>query len=168
MAEKFPVDEFDRVSAVGGRHRKQVSRGSKLFAGIGYLGVAAVLGGAGYYGLEAASQLSQQPGSSQQVASRYVAGGASVTVLDASGRKSLATDLAQKLAAEKWNVLTAADLINESDPTLVNDKTQIFANSESNLSIAKTLAKLVGNFEVEQSSTYPDDITVVLGTDFSQ
>lgn len=165
MAEKFPVDEFDRVTAVGGRHRGLVSRGSRVLKTVTSLSIAVVLGAAGYYGLDFASQLAQQPGE-QVVASSYLADGASVTVLDASGRKQLATKLAAKLADANWNVLTAADQIDEADPTLTQPKTVIFASTDAALAAAKTLVKSVGNFEVRQSSTYPDDITVVLGTDF--
>jgi len=184
VAEKFPIDEFDRVSVPGGRHRQPRTTAVRLKSFLGYAVLSVAIGGLGIGVLSATSLTAEISGSTGVAQAnnhdldRYNASGLGVTVLDASNRNDLATAVANKLAAKGWNVLTAANLVVPADPNApavpvgqptpvpTLDKTVVYVSQQQLASTAKQVLDSVGNYEVKVAATYPDPITLVLGNDF--
>lgn len=184
VAEKFPIDEFDRVSVPGGRHRQPRTTAVRLKSFLGYTVLSVAIGGLGIGVLSATSLTAEISGSTGVAQAnnhdldRYNASGLGVTVLDASNRPDLATGVANKLAAKGWNVLTAANLVVPADPNApavpvgqptpvpTLDKTVVYVSQQQLASTAKQVLDSVGNYEVKVAATYPDPITLVLGNDF--
>ncbi|MFM5905452.1 MAG: LytR C-terminal domain-containing protein [Micrococcales bacterium] len=185
MAEKFPIDEFDLVSAPGGRHRQPRTSRARFLSFLGYALSAAVISSAGIAGLSLTalnSQLSGGTGVAQannHDLDKFKASGLGVTVLDASNRNGLATKVAIQLADAGWNVQSAANLIVPTDPSApavpagqptpvpTLPKTVVYVSQDQLVSTAKEAVSGLGSFEVKVAATYPDPITIVLGNDFT-
>lgn len=173
MSKKFPVDEFDSVPVHGGRHRRRRTNGDRFVEFLRVMVAGAVLTGAGYYGLNFVSNQSIFSGdtSNQQPdtgAIEYKGNGVGLAVVDGSGRKGQASLVGNQLLDASWNVFSAADLIDSLFQPITNvTKTQVVIQSEDLRSTANSIVSDLGaNAEIVVSATYPDPITVVIGSDF--
>lgn len=174
MSQKFPQDDFDFSHEVGGRHRARRGGVDRLreFATVVVAGV--VLAGGGYVvlqGIAAGGQLGVDTGLpvTTNASNQFTKGkGIGVSVVDASKATDGASKLAQKLLDDGWNVWTASRAVNAvGNPALVQ-ATTVYASSDANASVAKSLAQSLGNYPVVVSTTYSDPVTVVLGTDYNK
>ena len=173
MPEKFPLDELDAVTAIGGRHRRPASFGSRLWLAGRLIGTSAIIAFVGFLALNGVSNLSLFTGSTstqKQTLAGFKENGASVTIIDATGSLTAGSSLASKLADENWNVISA--VYQDTSPDAVTGAsneiatTIVYANAAQSLGAAHALASNLGNYKVKQAATYPDAVTVVLGKDF--
>lgn len=165
MSQKFPTDEFDSVPPHGGRHRTRRTARDRVREFFRVMAASAVVGLAVIVGLKVADGSVQinpadlvAPSASASTSVKSTA----VTVLDGTSQAGLASKVAHSLLDAGWNVLTA-DNLNVSPETTA---TVVYINSEDYLAASKSLLKSLGDYKVEVAGTYPDPITVVLGTDF--
>ena len=184
MAEKFPIDEFDRVTAPGGRHRQPRTGKVRFLSFLGYAISAMVISALGIAGLSLTTLNTELTGgtgvaqANNHDLDKFKASGLGVTVLDASNRVGLATKVATQLSGEGWNVQSAANLVVTADPNApavapgqptpvpTLPKTIVYVSQDQLVSTAKQAIASFGNLEVKVAATYPDPITIVLGNDF--
>ena len=174
MSQKFPQDDFDFTHEVGGRHRARRGGFDRLREFAGVIAAGVVLSGGGFFVLQtiaASGQLGIDTGLpiSTTAANQFTKGnGVGVSVVDASKSNNAASTLAQKLLDDGWNVWSASRSVNSvGNPALVKT-TIVYTTSDATASVAKSLAKSLGNYEVVVSSTYADPVTVVLGVDYNK
>lgn len=186
MAKDFPADEFDSVTAVGGRHRAKRTVRSRLASLARYAGVTTVLSGAAIFALSLNSSTTEIGGitaPSAQGLSGFNANGLGVTVVDATDRKGLASKVAMGLFDDGWNVLSAVNLnlpekkpvtgsLPAPTPTATpgaedpSKTTIVYVTTDAAKSAAGDIIKSLGNFKIVQSASYADPITIVLGSDY--
>ena len=184
MAKKFPIDEFDRVTAPGGRHRQPRTTIVRLKSFAGYAVTAAAISALVITGLSLTALNTELTGgtgvaqANNHDLDKFKSSGLGVTVLDASNRAGLATQVANELAAAGWNIQAAANLIVPADPLAppvpigqptpvpTLPKTVVYVSQEQLVPTAKDAFANLGNLEVKVTATYPDPITIVLGSDF--
>lgn len=186
MAKPFPTDEFDAVSAPGGRHRAKRTVAQRLVSFLRYALITLVLAASGITALIVISgqnKFNDVLNFNQEVVSQpqFKADGMAVTVVDGTDRPSMASKMAHQLFDAGWNVLTATNYFRlpkwSASPTpnpvtttatgqVIGSKTYIFVNSTAAKSAAQELAKTIGNFEVVESTAYADPITVIIGSDY--
>jgi hypothetical protein len=110
MPKDFPADEFDSVTAPGGRHRAKRTLGNRLFSFGRYALVTVALAAAGITALNFTSGQSQfDLGGATVAQSQFKAGGLGVTVIDATDKSGLASGVAHKLFEAGWNVISATN-----------------------------------------------------------
>lgn len=195
MPKNFPVDEFDSVDAVGGRHRAKASAGTRLLSFTRYASVTVALSVAGILTLDTISGTSHfsdvLSGTTVATQSDFNANGLGVTVIDTTSRAGLASKVAHSLFAAGWNVLSATNSVLLAKITDANPagtpapaptpltsasaatgseasvgKTVVYVTTAQAQSAANQLLKTLGTYEVVQSNQYADPITVVLATDY--
>jgi len=188
MAKDFPVDEFDSVTAIGGRHRAKRTFRSRLASLARYAAMTAVLAGVAVVALNitsAGSDLGNIAAPSGQGLSGFNANGLGVTVIDATDKKGLASKVASSLFDDGWNVLSAVNLnlptpkgaatgsIPAPTPTPAatgavdpSGTTVVYVTTNAAKSAANDVLKTIGTYKIVQSETYADPITIVLGNDF--
>lgn len=168
MAQKFPIDEFDSVTAHGGRHRAKRTAKDRVFEWMRLFVAATVVAGSAYFGLNLVENASVFSGEVSAPAPSVVAttNDPGVTVLDASGREGLAGKVAHLLLDAQFNVLTAANAIDFENQPVEADETVVFINDETAKAEATKVAAKLGKFAVEVSTNYPGPITVFLGSDY--
>jgi hypothetical protein len=194
MAKDFPKDEFDSVSAPGGRHRAKPTAGSRIISFVRYAAVSVGLAVAGIVALNINSGFSDLNLGAQTVTqSQFKAGGLGVTVIDATSKQGLAGRVASALFDAGWNVLTATNYallpkwnaapaptttvapIAAATPTpapsassgpVIGETTVIYVTSTQAQSAAQELMGTLGKYQVIQANTYSDPITIVLGSDY--
>lgn len=170
MAKKFPQDEFDYVTNIGGHHRLPAKKTDGLVGWAVSLLAVAAISGAGIFTLNVVSN-SAQVGTSVDVPVTQVAtetfngDGLGVMVIDSTLEKGLAGKVAHELLDAGWNVYGAA---NSGLAVKTNSvkKTTVFYSNESSKAAATDLLKALGNYAIAQSSTYGDPITVILASDY--
>jgi hypothetical protein len=172
MSQKFPADDFDLTTEVGGRHRA-VRRGSDNLLEFAQVVIAgAVLSTGGFFGLQMISNGGNSgldAGVRTVAASQFTKGnGIGVSVIDASAANDGASKLAQKLLDQGWNVWTAARSVNSVGNPAFTKTTIVYASSSSSVSAAKSLAASLGVNQTVESTAYADPITVVLGLDYNK
>ena len=187
MAKDFPTDEFDSVTAVGGRHRAKRTLRSRLASFARYAAVTAALSGAGILVLNitsAGSDLGSLTSPVSQGLDGFNANGLGVTVIDATDKKGLASKVAMSLFDDGWNVLSAVNLnlptpkdaaaqpvpaptaTANPDAMDPSKNTTVYVTTDSAKSAANDVLKTIGNYKIVQSATYADPITIVLGSDY--
>jgi hypothetical protein len=188
MAKDFPADEFDSVTAIGGRHRAKRTLRSRLASFARYAGVTAALSGAAIVALNvtsAGSDLGNIAAPSGQGLSGFNANGLGVTVIDATDKKGLAAKVASSLFDDGWNVLSAVNLnlptpkgaatgsIPAPTPTPAatgavdpSKTTIVYVTTDAAKSAANDVLKTIGSYKIVQAETYADPITIVLGSDY--
>ena len=187
MAKDFPVDEFDSVTAVGGRHRAKRTVRSRLASFARYAAVTAVLSGSAIVALNitsAGTDLGAVSAPNTQGLSGFNANGLGVTVVDATEKLGLASKVAMSLFDDGWNVLAAVNLnlpvakvapgtipapaptpsaTGAEDPSKF---TTVYVTTDAAKSAAGDILNAIGNYRIVQSATYADPITIVLGSDY--
>ena len=186
MAKDFPADEFDSVTAVGGRHRAKRTVRSRLASLARYAAVTAALSGAAIFALSLNSATTEIGGitpPSAQGLSGFNANGLGVTVVDATDRKGLASKVAMGLFDDGWNVLSAVNLnlpvktsasgsLPAPTPTETpgvadpSKTTIVYVTTDAAKAAAGDILKSLGNYKIVQSATYADPITIVIGSDY--
>ncbi|MEN9715075.1 MAG: hypothetical protein RJA35_542 [Actinomycetota bacterium] len=192
MAKDFPKDEFDSVSAPGGRHRAKRTFGSRLVSFIRYASVSVGLAVVGIVALNVTSGNSDFNTAGTTVTqAQFKAGGLGVTVVDATDRSGLASKVAHQLFDEGWNVLSATNYnllpkwsqlgktpavtsgtAPSPTPTatatgpVIGEQTVIYVNSTDAQNAANEILGTLGKFTVVQSNAYADPITIILGNDY--
>ena len=188
MSKNFPADEFDSITAAGGRHRAKPSAGSRLLSFTRYASVTVALSVAGILALDVISGTSTFSdvisNNKVGVQTEFNANGLGVTVIDATSKVGLASKVAHNLFDAGWNVLTATNSvllpkIKDSQPPVAPtpspsatlgsnpaDKTVVYVTTTEAQSAANDLLKTLGTYQVVQSNQYADPITVVLGNDY--
>jgi LytR cell envelope-related transcriptional attenuator len=188
MSKNFPADEFDSVTAAGGRHRAKPSAGSRLLSFTRYASVTVALSVAGILALDVISGTSTFTDVISRakvgVQTEFNANGLGVTVIDATTKAGLASKVAHNLFNAGWNVLTATNSvllpkIKDAQPPVASsptptatpgstssDKTVVYVTTSDAQSAANQLLKTLGTYQVIQSNQYADPITVVLGNDY--
>jgi len=172
MSQKFPTDEFDVGGGVGGRYRARRGKRDRFFEFVGVVLTGVVVSGAGFLGLQLASNDGNLPidgGVSAPIStSQFTKGdGIGVTVIDASNANDAGSKLGQKLLDEGWNVWSASRSTDNARQPSFLKTTVVYASGESSAAAANSLAKSLGDYASVVSSSYPDPITVVLGTDYN-
>ncbi len=173
MSQKFPTDEFDLNTEVGGRHRARRGFRDRLNEFVQVIAAGVIISAGGYFGLQVVANngnlgvdVALNPGSS--TASEFTKGnGVGVSVIDATNANDAASKLAQKLLDDGWNVFSASRSINSSGHPASRPVTIVYASSDSSAKAAASLAKSLGNYEVRVSPKYADPVTVVLGLDYN-
>jgi hypothetical protein len=168
MAQKFPIDEFDSVSAHGGRHRAKRTAKDRVFEWMRIFVAATVVAGSAYVGLNMVENASVFSGevSAPAPSATATTTDPGVTVLDASGQDGLAGKVAHLLLDAGFNVLTAANAVDFENQPVEGDKTVVFINDETAKAEATKVAAKLGKVAVEVSTNYPGPITVFLGSDY--
>ncbi|MEY4743046.1 MAG: hypothetical protein RIR34_385 [Actinomycetota bacterium] len=186
MAKDFPADEFDSVTAVGGRHRAKRTLRSRLASFARYAGVTLALSGAGIIALNATSNgsdLGNLAAPSSQGLSEFNANGLGVTVIDATDKKGLASKVAVSLFDDGWNVLSAVNLnlptpkdaaaqpVPAPTPSATagidsSKATVVYVTTDAAKAAANDVLKTIGTYKIVQAATYADPITIVLGSDY--
>ena len=174
MSQKFPADDFDFVTEVGGRHRAKRGGADRLLEFTQVIFAGAALSAAGFFALQLVAAngnlgLDTPLPLSTKAANQFTKGnGIAVSVIDASKATDAASKLAQKLLDDGWNVWTASRNVSGQGNPSVLKTTTVYATSDANVSIAKKLAATLGNYETVVSTTYNDPITIVLGADYNK
>ena len=168
MAQKFPIDEFDSVSAHGGHHRAKRTGKDRFFEWARIVVAATVFAGSGYFGLNIVENASVFSGevSAPAPSAASTTTDPGVTVLDASGQAGLAGKVGHLLLDAGFNVLTAANAVDFENQPVESDKTVVFINDEVAKAEATKVAAKIGKVAVEISTDYPGPITVFLGSDY--
>ena len=174
MSQKFPADDFDFVTEVGGRHRARRGGADRLleFTQVIFAGAAISAGGFfalqlvaanGNLGLDAALPLATK------TTNQFTKGnGIAVSVIDASKATDGASKLAQTLLDDGWNVWTASRKVNKVGNPSYLKTTTVYTTSDQTAAVAKKLAATLGGYATVISTTYSDPITIVLGTDYNK
>jgi hypothetical protein len=168
MAQKFPIDEFDSVSAHGGRHRAKRTAKDRIFEWTRIFVAATVVAGSGYFALNLVESASVFNGevSAPAPSATATTTDPGVTVLDASGQAGLAGKVGHLLLDAGFNVLTAANAVDFENQPVESEKTLVFINDEAVKAEATKVAAKLGKVAVEMSTDYPGPITVFLGSDY--
>lgn len=168
MAQKFPIDEFDSVSAHGGRHRAKRTAKDRVFEWARIVVAATVVAGSSYFGLNLVENASVFSGevSAPAPSAAATTTDPGVTVLDASGQAGQAGKVGHLLLDAGFNVLTAANAVDFENQLVESDKTVVFINDEVAKAEATKVAAKIGKVAVEISTDYPGPITVLLGSDY--
>lgn len=115
MSKDFPVDEFDSVTAPGGRHRAKRTVRSRVASFARYGAITLVLSASAVAALNYTSNQADLNMSSGTTASSGLSGfnsnGLGVTVIDATSKKGLAASVANSLFDAGWNVLSAVNSV---------------------------------------------------------
>ncbi len=174
MSQKFPADDFDFATEVGGRYRARRSGFDRLLEFTQVIVAGAAISAGGFFALQLIANsgtLGLDAGlpQSNTAANQFTKGnGIGVSVIDASKATDGASKLAQNLLDQGWNVWTASRSVNSvGNPAFVKT-TIVYTTSDSTASVAKSLASSLGKFKTVVSSTYPDPITIVLGVDYNK
>ena len=172
MAKDFPKDEFDSVTAVGGRHRAKRTVRSRFASFLRYAALTLAISGVAIVGLNFSSSSTQigdiLNGAGNQAAgpAGFNAGGLGVTVIDSTDKKGLATKVGQSLFDAGWNVVSAVNLNLLGVTATTDNTTVVYATTSSAETAAKDLLKTLGSYTVQLSGAYADPITVVIGSDY--
>jgi hypothetical protein len=169
MPKEYPLDEFDFVPAHGGRHRIRRTSGQRVREWFLVLTATVVITAAGFYGFKMLGDSNNftafaptDNGGDTQVVN---ATGPGVTVIDATSKANLATDVAKKLLAAGFNVLTARNLSPLSNPGSANISV-VYAKTGEFDSKAQEVATKLGGLKVVTADHFGDPITVVLGSNY--
>ncbi|MFM6980145.1 MAG: LytR C-terminal domain-containing protein [Micrococcales bacterium] len=170
MAKKFSQDEFDFVTRAGGQHRAVVRFGDKLIGLAKYAVAVVLISGSGIITLNAFSKSAEMVTVdvnpvTTQVTETFNGDGLGVTIIDTTAEAGLAKKVAQNLLDAGWNVYGAANN-GKATGSLVLSKTTVFYSTESSKAAATDVLKALGNYELKQSSSFIDPITVVLAKDY--
>lgn len=87
---------------------------------------------------------------------------AQLVVLNGTSRSGLAAGASERLREEGWTVVSTDNLRDDDPP----EATTVYYGSDELRSTAQAVAEDVGDAQVEQSSIFPADVTVVLGEDY--
>ena len=174
MSQKFPTDDFDFVTEVGGRHRARRGGADRFLEFVQVIVAGAAISAGGFFALQLianSGNLGLDTGLpiSKTTANQFTKGnGVGVSVVDASKATDGASKLAQKLLDQGWNVWTAARSVNSVGNPSYSKTTIVYTTSDSTASAAKSLASSLGGYQTVVSNAYADPITVVLGTDYNK
>ena len=168
MSKKFPIDEFDSVTATGGRHRAVRTAKDRVLEWLAVFAAAVLIGGLGYLGLKFVESSSvfdgylpsgnPSPAASAQALPE-------VAVLDGGG-KEMATVAGQILKDAGFNVAQASVLVDAENKPVAIDKTLVVITDEIFRADAEQVAAKIGGSEVLVSPQFPGPIAVVLGADY--
>lgn len=174
---KYPRDEFDSIVPSGrkGAHRRQSSGMSQtaaisLIAVLAVVAVVLVVGAVRIIGSSATDPEGQvaEPGNTQtetpeptETSVDVNEHSGSVQVLNASGVTGAEETIAKKIEDAGWS-----DVLTE--PGRSSSSTSVVYYADGFEEEAKTLAELIGAEEIESSSKYSTDITVLLNSDIAK
>lgn len=171
MPNQFPLDEIDAAPVHGGRHRIRRTSADRVREWFIVLTATVVITGAGFYGFKIASDSSifnsfspTDSGGDIQTVSEA---GPGVAVIDAAGKKQLATAAATTLLDAGFNVLTARNLDVLTNPG-TDLASVVYVRNSSDEDKAKAVAAKLGGLKVVSSKAFADPITVVIGKDFKK
>jgi hypothetical protein len=173
MSQKFPTDDFDLNTEIGGRHRARRGFRDRFIEFVQVIVVGVVISAGGYVGLQVIANngnlgVDIALNSTSNTTNEFTKGnGVGVSVIDATDANDAASKLAQKLLDQGWNVFSASRLINSSGHETSRPVTIVYASSDASAKVAASLAKSLGNYEVRVSPKYEDPVTVVLGLDYN-
>ncbi|MFM7029881.1 MAG: LytR C-terminal domain-containing protein [Micrococcales bacterium] len=185
MSKEFPRDEFDSLTAIGGRHRAKRTLGNRLASLAGYTAAIAVLSGLGIGVLVISSGQStftdnlggQGLGNNANVGPQFNSNGIGVNVIDATAQAGVATKVAQKLYDAGWNVLSASNYsmmpkwsaavaTPAPAPDALSAYTTVFYTDSAAKSAASSVLRTLGAYKLVQSASYSDPVTVIIGSDY--
>lgn len=169
MAKKFPVDEFDSATQVGGRHRARRTAKARIFEWLRVFLVAIVVGALAYGGLKIADNAAifegvisnASPSPTASVETRPEVG-----VIDGTGTEAAGVPFSSQLVDAGYNVVVTENLVDvDGNPSSIEVST-IAITDELFRAEAEAIAKLVGAPLVAVSSQFAEPITIVLGADY--
>jgi len=185
MAKEFPRDEFDLVSAVGGRHRAKLTLANRGLAFLRYTAAVAVVSGIGIGVLVISSGQASftdslggaNANASNNAGPQFNSNGVGVNVIDATVAAGAAGKVAQKLYDAGWNVLSASNYsmmpkwsaavtTPAPAPDSLSAYTTVYYTDAAAKSAASSVLRTLGAYKIMQSATYSDPITVVIGNDY--
>jgi len=185
MAKEFPRDEFDSLTAIGGRHRAKRSLANRLVSFGKYVATVAVLSGIGIGVLVISSGQAaftdniggSSLGGSTNAGQQFNSNGIGVNVIDATTGAGVATKVAQKLFDAGWNVLSASNYsmmpkwsasvtTPAPAPDAISASTTVYYTDSAAKSAASSVLRTLGGYKLVQSATYSDPVTVVIGNDY--
>ncbi|WP_138316516.1 LytR C-terminal domain-containing protein [Rhodoluna limnophila] len=169
MAKKFPVDEFDAATQVGGRHRARRTAKDRVLEWLRIFAAAVVVGALAYGGLKLADNAAifegvisnASPSPTASVETRPEVG-----VIDGTGTEAAGVPFSSDLVDAGYNVVVTENLVDaEGLPTSIA-VTTIAITDELFRAEAEAIAKLVGSPLVTVSTQFAEPITIVLGEDY--
>jgi LytR cell envelope-related transcriptional attenuator len=168
MSKKFPIDEFDSVTAQGGRHRVRRTGKTRAVEFFRVAIVALVVAGVGFFGLkliDSANLFAAAPAPVETVSAQDIAQGLEIGVIDATNVAGTADKVAKSLVDSGYNVTSATELSAGTSHSTVKN-TIIYYFDTANKAAAKVIAAALGAYPVQQSTAYAGAITVVIGADY--
>ena len=175
MSQQYPYDEFDSIEPSGrkGAHRRQEG-GLSQTAAVSLIAVLAIVAALLVFGairiigsstVDPETQVAetQAPAAEDtpEPTAEPVDKTASVTVLNASGVSGAAKKFADAIEADGWTLKTTG---NASSPLT---ETVVYYSDPELEAQAQAVADLIGAQNIEESSEYTGDLTVLLCSDIA-
>lgn len=167
MSKKFPLDEFDSVTAQGGKHREIRTAKHRVIEWLRIFVVAAAVATVAYVGLKIADN-NVIFTESLNLGSQPTATELKVTVLDGSNIEGAVTAAGEALIKAGYALGDVSELVDLDRNQVDVANTVVIAVSQDDLAEAAEVANVLGaEVQVVLSSEYPGPITVLLGADYS-